>query len=416
MTWARSASLQRFVRVVAHPVEGPVEGVEVEPVGGVGDGRGDEGGELGAAGLRDGVLLLEVPPVHGRALGVGGEEPVVVGVGQLLGDQRPHIAGEVHGAGAADELGHLVGAEVARQRRAFALPGVADLGAVGDAPPRTDVQDRFPAGGDVRPVLVPSAAPLGEQHHQVDEGEAEAAHEDGLPRGQGGEVCVGGEVGREVDESVACGEGGQLLLSGVRFRVEVPDGEDDEIGVERLGASLDPDTLRAAAGPGHPQRAAGVFVDGDAGRQCGYRPLVDPPQVDVLQPPAGEVLGAEGVYLPQDRGVGVDGGPSLADVVGPGVQGGARVDGAVHPYGVVGEHGDVLGHGVHPQQRGLVLPPDPAAAGRVRVDEVDVQGQTGVQLGGVGRYAFDDPGAARSAADDDDRRCAGHRVPAVPRA
>lgn len=215
---------------------------------------------------------------------------------------------------------------------------------------------------------------------------------------------------------MAVGESGQLPLSCVRFGVEVPDGEDDEVGVERLGASLDPDLLRAAAGSGHPQRAAGVRVDGDAGRERGDRPLVDPPQVDALQPSAGEVLGAEGVYLPQDRGAGVDCGPPLAHVVGPGVQGGARADGAVHQDGVVGEHGDVLGHGVHPQQRGLVLPPDPAAAGRVRVDEVDVQGQAAVQLGGVGGYALDDPGAARSAADDDERRCAGHRVPAVPRA
>lgn len=180
---------------------------------------------------------------------MGGEQPVVVGVAQLLGDQRPHVAAEVDGTGAAGELRHLFGAEVVRQRWAFAPQGVADLGPVRDAPSGADVQDGLPAGGDVGPVLVPSAASLGEQHHQVDEGEAEAPHEDWLPRGEGGEVGVGGEVGREVDESVAVGEGGQLPLSGVRFGVEVPDGEDDEVGVERLGASLDPDLLRAAAGP-----------------------------------------------------------------------------------------------------------------------------------------------------------------------
>lgn len=332
----------------------------------------------------------------------------------------PYVAPEVdRPVRLQQRLGQLR-AEEARQRRPFALPGVADLGVVRDAPARSDVEQGLPAGRHVLAVLVPSAAALGEQHHQVDEGESEAPYDDRLARGHLAQVGVGGEVRRQVDEPVPVREVGQLDLLRLRFGVEVADGDGYGIGEQRCAASLQPDLLAALARPGDPQGGAPVPVDGDTFREGGHGLLVHPAQIDALQPSAREVGTLQRLYLVEEFGLRL--GPvrecraPVPDVRRPGVQRGAGTDRPFLPDGVVGEHRDVLGHGVHPEQRRLVVPPDPSAAGRIRVDEVNGQRAVPVQGGGVGGDALDQAGAARSGAYDDERRCPAHRAPAVPRA
>lgn len=408
--------LERLGRCVADAFQGPVEGVEVEPVGGVGHGLGDDAGQFGAARVGGGVLLGEDLVGQGGALGVGGEQPVVVGVAQLLRDHRPDIAPEVQRPGPAQQLIGPLRPQVLWQRRSFTGPAVADLRVVRDAAPRSDVQHGFTARRQVDPVLVASAASFGEQDHQIDEGEPEAPDDDRLPGAQGVEVAVGGEVGGQMDEVVPPGEGAQPLLLGLPLGVEVAYGQDDEIGGQGFGAALEPDVLAAAARPGDGEGGGAVLVHGDAGRQSGQGAVVGPAQIGALEPSGGEVRSGEAVYLGEHGGIRVRDHTARADVLGPGVQGRARHDGAGQIHRLVGEHGDVLGHGVHPQQRRLVGAPDPSAARRVGVDQVDVQARIPVQLNGVGGDALDDSGAPGAAADHHDAGCGGHRAPAVPRA
>ncbi len=412
--------LECVERGVPHPVQRVVERFEVEPVRGVGDGGGDQGGQFGPCRVGGGVLRLEAGPVAGGALGVGGEEPVVVGVAELFVDIWPHIAPEVDRPVRREQRLGPLRAEEARQRRPFAVPGVADLGVVRDTPARSDVEHGFPAGRHVLAVLVPSAAALGEQHHQVDEGEPEAPYDDRFARGHRGQVGVGGEVRWQVEESVPVREVGQPELFRLRFGFEVADGDGDGVGEQRCAAPRQPDPLAAFARTGDPQGAAPVPVHGDALREGGHGLLVHPAQIDALQPPAGEVGTLQRLDLVEESGVGagpvreVD--PAVPDAGRPGVQRGPRAGRPLLADGVVGEHRDVLGHGVHPEQRRLVVPPDPPAAGRVRVDEVDGQWAVPVQGGGVGGDALDQAGAARSGAYDHERRRPAHRAPAVPRA
>ncbi|WP_326597656.1 hypothetical protein [Streptomyces brevispora] len=87
--------LEGVERGVAHPVQRAVECLDVQPVGGVGDGCGDQGTRIGTARLGGRVLLLEGGPVGGGAFGVGGEEPAVVGIPELFVDMWPDVAAEV---------------------------------------------------------------------------------------------------------------------------------------------------------------------------------------------------------------------------------------------------------------------------------------------------------------------------------
>ncbi|GHG19256.1 hypothetical protein GCM10017667_62620 [Streptomyces filamentosus] len=135
-------------------------------------------------------------------------------------------------------------------------------------------------------------------------------------------------------------------------------------------------------------------MEGDGGGQLGADPFVRPAQV-------GALFGA--------------GGEAAAVGAGPFGEGGSGAHRSFEADGVVGEDGDVLGAGVHPEQRGLVGAPDPAGAGRVRVDEVEVEGPVAVQLGQGGREPLQEAGAARSRADDHQRGGA-HRPVPVPRA
>lgn len=235
------------------------------------------------------------------------------------------------------------------------------------------MQNGLLAGGQVLAVLVPPPTSLGEQHHQVDEGEPEAPDDDRFTGGQGGQVAVRGEVGRQVDEPVPVREFGQLDVLRGGFGIEVADGEYDEVGGQRFVAALQPDVLTAVTLPGDAQGAPTVLMHGDARRKRGHRLLVHPSQIGALQPSARKVLASQRLYLGEEFRFDPEGDAAVADVGRPGVQCGPRTYRPLLLDRVVGEHGDVLGHGVHPEQRGLVVPPDPAAAGRVRVDEMDVQ-------------------------------------------
>jgi hypothetical protein len=196
-----------------------------------------------------------------------------------------------------------------------------------------------------------------------------------------------------VDQAVGAGVRAQRGLLRVGFGVQVAEGEDDGVGEERARTARQPDPLPALARPGDAHGAVGVVVHGDLRRQRGHRPVVGPAQIRALDPAA-------------DEGVPVEAGPL--------VQGGALPDGSGHLDAGVGEHGDVLGAGVHPQQRRLLGPPDPSGARRVGVDEVDVEARSGRQFGGVGGDPLQDAGPARPRPDDDQGRP--HRTRSVPRA
>jgi hypothetical protein len=169
--------------------------------------------------------------------------------------------------------------------------------------------------------------------------------------------------------------------------------EDDEVGGQGPGAPLQPHLLTPVTRPADPQGAARVVVDLDLGGQGGDGLLVHPAQVGALELPVGE-------------GAAVDAGPF--------VQRGALADGPGHVHRLVGEHGDVLGVRVHPQQRRLRGPPDASGARWMGVDEVEVETRTGVQLGRVGGDPLDQTGPPRPGSDD--HQGVPHRVRSEPRA
>ncbi len=270
------------------------------------------------------------------------------------------------------------------------------------------MDDRFAARGPVDQsavgrLLEATAAALGEQRDQVDEGESETAQHGVLAGGDvlqlGGDV--GGVGGRQVEAAVPGGEGGVGGVAGVGGGVEVAEGEEDVVGSEHPVGEVD--QLRAVRRALDPPRGVPVDGDGDVRRQVGDGAPEHPVQVGALGPPGGEVGGREGVQFGPQCGVGeLPVGGELLGVRGPFGQRRAGADRPVEGRALVGEHGDVLRHRVHPQQRGLLVAPDPAAAGRVRVDQVDVQRPLGgQQFGGVGGDPLQHPGAARPGADDD---------------
>ncbi len=270
------------------------------------------------------------------------------------------------------------------------------------------MHDRFAARGPVDQAAVgrllePAAAALGEQRDQVDEGEPEAAQHGVLAGGDalqlGGDV--GGVGGRQVEAAVPGGEGGVGVVTGVGVGFEVAEGEDDVVGGQYPVGEVD--QLRTVRRALDPLRGVPVDGDRDVRRQVGDGAPEHPVQIGALGPPGGEVGGREGAQLGPQFGVGdLPVGGELLGTGGPFGERGAGADRPVEGRALVGEHGDVLRHRVHPQQRGLLVAPDPAAAGRVRVDQVDVQRPVGgQQFGGVGGYPLQHPGAARPGADDD---------------
>jgi hypothetical protein len=164
---------------------------------------------------------------------------------------------------------------------------------------------------------------------------------------------------------------GELAVLGFGLGVEVSQREHQHVGVQRL-AVVEPHPVAHDL-----RRGRLMHCHRDVRRQR-FRYLVEEPR----QVPALHLTGRE-----RRR---VD--------VGPLRQRRAGTNRAKAVEGVVREDGDVLGHGVHAQQRGLGVPPHPAGARRVRVDDVHRQGQRG-RLGGD---AFQQAGGTRTATDDDE--------------
>ncbi len=203
------------------------------------------------------------------------------------------------------------------------------------------------------------------------------------------------------------GEGAGLGGVGAGRGVEVAEREHHPVG-EQHGVG-EVDALRAVRVAGDPQR--GVLVDEEPYvlREFGGGAAQRPVQVGGLGAPGREVGGQQGAQFVGDVGVGLrQVGRVGGRVGGPLGERGAGADRSVHGGALVGEHGDVLRHRVHPQQRGLRVAPDPAPAGRVRVDQVDVQPHAGAQqFGRVGGYPLQQAGAPRTGSHDDQH---GHRA------
>ena len=267
------------------------------------------------------------------------------------------------------------------------------------------MQDGLVAGGHVvqgavTAVVEAPAAAFEQQHHEVHEREPHAARDHRLARRDRPERGVGGLLGREVAQTVLLRVRDQAGLGVGRRRVEMPGGEDEDVGRE-LAVALEQYPVRGPAA--YTDRARPVAVHPHLGRERREGATQHPVQVVALEAPGGEGGGPEGAQLVADRAVrdrlAVEG--AVADRHRPLVQRGAGDDRPVDDAAVVGEHGDVGGHGVHPQQRRLVLAPDPPGPVRVGVDEVDVEVDR--EPGGTRGDPLEDPGTAGATADDHDR-------------
>jgi hypothetical protein len=394
----------------------------------LGQGRRAEAGERL---VEPGQRLLAVQ--RGRDAG-----DLVVDLG---GDQRDHVGAEVEQAVLV-----LAGAEILRRdvdELAEAGRGalVAHLGVVGHAAAGADPEPGLLARGEVlesagrdrtgrllaeRPrtgrLLVArlrggheaAAAALGEQGHEVDEGEAHAAHDHVLAGAEQLELGVGGLGGGEVGAAVTAGEGGELVAGRGGTGIGVPGGQQQQVGLERCAVlELDAPGARGAgrlAGIGGRRRAHGggggaVHGDGDRARQRREDLAEEPLEVQGLDAAGGEVGGLQRVDLGEAVGAGGGRGDlAAADPVGPFGERGTGDDGALGLDGLVGEDRDVGRAGVHQQQRALLGAPDAAGAGHVRIDDVHVQGRgrevTGpVGGGGVRAEPLEHADRARPAAD-----------------
>ena len=195
------------------------------------------------------------------------------------------------------------------------------------------------------------------------------------------------------------------------FGVQVALGQDDRVDVEHA-TRRQPDPLAAGGGGwptspvgigavavvrvGQVDGAVGVDVDPDGRRELGDDPVQHRREIAALHRPGGERAGVHIGHRGADLGVGEQRRPARPHPL-PQRRPGARR--TVHGDGPVRKEGDVGGGRVHPQQRRLAAPPDPAAARRVGVDQVDVQ----AGVGGVRRQPLEDPQSARTGTDDRDR-------------
>ncbi|KZX20509.1 hypothetical protein ACH61_02378 [Rathayibacter tanaceti] len=371
-----------------------LRGLETGPAG---------GGEHRCARIEPRERLREPRPVGAHPLGVAGEQLAVVAPEQLLGDRRPDVLGEVEGSAArAQPIGDGGGEPAELGRRP--LQGRTDLGVVrhaaaaADHDPRLSARRQVPQGTGL--IALETAAPaLGEQHHQVDGHESEAAHDHIPARGQSAEVRVGGKRRREVVEAVPRGESGQARLLLRRQRAAVTEREQHEIGGERV-AGVEDDQLPAVVVADDLGGARPVLSDLDVRSERGDRLPVEPAEVEALQPASGEAVASEPVDLAADGGVsGVEDHLAGAHGLRPLDQRRAGAYGALDRRARVGEHRDVGGERVELQQRRLLVAPDAAGADRERIDEVDDE-PPGAELGSVRGEPFEHAHRPRSTADD----------------
>ena len=98
---------------------------------------------------------------------------------------------------------------------------------------------------------------------------------------------------------------------------------------------------------------------------------------------------------------------TLAHELGPPDERRAGANRTIDRARLVGEDRDVLRHRIELQQRRLVAPPDAARAGRVRVDERDLQRRC--ELLEPGEQALEQHDRARARSDEDDSPSTGIR-------
>ncbi len=392
------------------PVEaGPVDPLPVPVRGGVREPFGDQLRHLLAAPVQKAVSGEEL-----GALGLRrrAQQAAVVDVADLLGHVRPQIALEVRLAapGGAAQLGDHV------RRQEPGLVARDDLQVhlgprrVGQPSARPRVQGGLPAGGQVaqssvRVPLEPAAATLGEQRDVVEEAEAEAAQHDGLTRAERGQVGLGGTGGRLVGQPVLGGEPLQLLLPPGGSDVEVPLGQHDGVEQQRFVRVLEPQRLGAARHVLERHRARAVDPDVDGGRRVADDVTQRPAQIGTVEGPAAVGPREHPARLLAVRVADVRD-VALGHHAGPLVLGRPGDDRPLAQDRLVGEHRHVGGHGVHQQRAVLLLPPDPAATGRVGIDQVDLHRHPRCEERGVDAEAFERDDAARAGTYDahaDDR-------------
>ncbi len=197
---------------------------EDEPVLGRRNRRGNCGNKfriLRKVSVQDGK---EAVPGPAGPLGMSLEQLLVVREGQLLLDQRPHLRLEVEHPRTEPVEGFA--GQVPGGNRGCSGDGVAELRVVRDAAPRADAQDRFVAGRVIaeQPVafVVPAAASLGQQHHQIDERLPETANDNVFLRLQLTQIDVGRVPRPDISQPRRLRRPSPTHLLSSRFPIQIP--------------------------------------------------------------------------------------------------------------------------------------------------------------------------------------------------
>ena len=312
---------------------------------------------------------------------------------------RPNSSGRCCATSAA--IASAVAKRGRRRHRTDQL--VVQLRAVRDATARADVEHRLATarGVRVRAVLADVEAPapsLRQQHHLVDEVEAEPADDHVRTGSEAVEVGIGGVLGREVHQLVAGGVVDQLRMLAGRLGVEVAEAQDDRIGVDRRSSVVERDAQPVAVEIVDRGRSRTVHHHRGAVSDRFDRPLQAPAHVLTAEASRREVHRCEVLRLRSETGVGDVAG---ADRGGPLRERRPLPDRPGARDARIGEQGRVHRQRVHPQQRRLIEPPQATGSGRVRIDEVQLD-RTRCRGGEVGGDPLDDADAARADAHDDD--------------
>ena len=195
----------------------------------------------------------ELVPRFGGAFGVGVEELVVVRPADLLDNEGEDVAVELQRSAGAESFDRRL-VEESGQRRRLGDEAVVDLGAVRDAAPRSDVEDRFTAARLVSqagnaillsspPVLSrstnrpprPSVTSTSRSVNACPNPRAMTSAPGSSTDRSSSAVCPGGQM----DESVPGGERGGGGHVRVGFGIEMAERHDDLVDDELLERSPD---------------------------------------------------------------------------------------------------------------------------------------------------------------------------------
>ena len=246
-------------------------------------------------------------------------------------------------------------------------------------------------------VHEPPAPTLGEQDHQVDEGETEAPDDDVLAGLDQVQVEVAAVRRRQVAQTMIISERGQRGERRRRADVDVAVHQDHGVGGHGLPV-LEHHHLPFAGGGRHQvDRPLGVGDDLHRRRGSMPGPVVGVREVRIRQPSGREVHRTQGSGLRGERSV-VQNRPVAA---APLEHGRPRSHRTFERDAVVHEGGQVLRGGVQPQQAGLGVPPHPTTAGWERVDQVHLD-RPSIVGGRVADQALQQARAPRPQPDQDE--------------